>query len=429
MKEHKVFKELEELKSKLEFLEYENEYLHKALNYILTSKFGKLLKIYCKLKTKIPSFLSINKNRNIKLIKLLRNIVDSRTFVYPPTIHWNTPLYQRPHHFAIELCQKGYNYVFCSPCIRLEGIREAEMILPRLILTENWEDVISYITDGILILPSTNSNVSIDLLMELKSKGWTIIYDYIDEISDIITKNSHFQRKRHRKLRPDIIDIVCCVSLNLLNEVKSRFPKEKILYLPNACDYEHFRVKKEYSKIPVTIKPLVEMKRPIIGYYGALAKWIDYELINYIAEKRKEYILLLIGVDYDGSFKHYKFPSNVIIHPPVSYRILPKYAIWFDVSIIPFKEGSVARSTSPIKLFEYMALGKPTVCTKSLSECSLYKTPLIAIDKEDFLEKLDQALELSTNTSFLELILEEAQENTWKARIEKLLTKLEEIGD
>jgi SAM-dependent methyltransferase len=98
------------------------------------------------------------------------------------------------------------------------------------------------------------------------------------------------------------------------------------------------------------------------------------------------------------------------------YNELPKYGIWFDIAIIPFKEGKIAKSTSPIKLYEYMAMNKPVVVTVDLRECYRYKGILIANDKKEFIEKIEEALMLKDDPSYLKLLDEQARENTWKAR-------------
>ena len=102
------------------------------------------------------------------------------------------------------------------------------------------------------------------------------------------------------------------------------------------------------------------------------------------------------------------------------YQDLPNYGIWFDVAIIPFKEGDIAKSTSPLKLFEYMAMNKPVVATRDLIECQKYEGVLMAEDKNDFILKVEQALDLKDDPNYLLILDENAKSNTWLQRAMKI---------
>lgn len=166
------------------------------------------------------------------------------------------------------------------------------------------------------------------------------------------------------------------------------------------------------------------MKKPIIGYFGALADWLDYDLIN--SYKRPEYRLLIIGVDYDGSLQQLDNAPNIHYLGQKPYKILPNYRAWFDVSIIPFQTGKIADTTSPIKLFEYMALGTPIVTT-DMKECRKYKSVLWAWNAHEFVQSIDRALELRHDKHYAEILIEEARANTWRARAECFDRAIQEV--
>ena len=103
---------------------------------------------------------------------------------------------------------------------------------------------------------------------------------------------------------------------------------------------------------------------------------------------------------------------------PRNYKILKNYASKMDVMIIPFKLNDITASTSPVKLFEYMALHKPIVTT-AMRECKKYKSVLIGNSHEDFIKKLDQAISLKNDKDYIKLLDKEAIENDWnhKAKV------------
>jgi glycosyltransferase involved in cell wall biosynthesis len=93
--------------------------------------------------------------------------------------------------------------------------------------------------------------------------------------------------------------------------------------------------------------------------------------------------------------------------------------------MIPFLINEITESTSPIKLFEYMALGKPIVTT-NIAECQKYKSVLIAVDHQDYIRKIDQALALRTNEEYCAILNREAKENLWEIKAEQIINLIGE---
>jgi len=188
----------------------------------------------------------------------------------------------------------------------------------------------------------------------------------------------------------------------------------------NGVVYEHFRDIEDI--IPKEMEEAVSQKKPIIGYYGALASWFDYDLVKAIAKMRKDWNIVLIGWDYDGSLSKSGLNdiSNIHFISSVPYEKLPTYAQWFDICTIPFKINEVTLSTSPVKLFEYMALGKPIVTT-AMPECKKYRSVIIAENNtKDFVKKIEVGLKLRGNAKYEELLKKEALENTWEKKAEDI---------
>jgi glycosyltransferase involved in cell wall biosynthesis len=125
---------------------------------------------------------------------------------------------------------------------------------------------------------------------------------------------------------------------------------------------------------------------------------------------------VFIGPDYMNGISKLKDGHNVHKLGTKPYKQLPGYAAHFDCAIIPFQRGEIAKSTSPVKLFEYMAMGLPTVCTADLRECEGYEHVLISKDYEEFESNLDKAIELRKDPLVRTALIEQAKQNTWKAR-------------
>ena len=85
------------------------------------------------------------------------------------------------------------------------------------------------------------------------------------------------------------------------------------------------------------------------------------------------------------------------------------------MATIPFLINEITESTSPIKLFEYMALGKPIVTT-DMPECRKYRSVLIGNNPDDFIDKIESALALRGNPEYAATLKQEALDNTWEVK-------------
>ena len=61
----------------------------------------------------------------------------------------------------------------------------------------------------------------------------------------------------------------------------------------------------------------------------------------------------MIGVCLTGSNILQDTTENLFWVGLINHHDLPKHAVWFDVCLIPFEAGQIAKTTSPLKLYEY----------------------------------------------------------------------------
>ena len=394
--------------------------------YRLMNSVG-ILKIYrnikpSSLKRRIKRMdLSDNVNKGTyrkELNDIIKENKNKPIIIFPELMDWNIPLYQRPQHIAMNLGEEEYLYFYCTPNIQYENVKGFKKIGNGTYLTNQQNLLFEEVKHKKIIhIYATDTRPVNPWIMDSYNKGDLILYEFVDEIHEDIQGTISLEvREKHEKFLRDENVIVVATADKLITEAQ-KYRKKNIALVTNGVDCDHFSKEVSFDEIPKEIKGVALKNKPVIGYFGAFARWFDYELIKKLALERPDYEILLIGWDYDGSLKneHLDIFDNITVVGPIDYAILPKYASIFTVSIIPFVINDVTEATSPIKLFEYMALGKAIVTT-DMPECRKYESVQIGKTHEEFIQKVDLALKLNEEASYKKLLFEEAMQNTWKAK-------------
>ncbi|MGO4832267.1 glycosyltransferase, partial [Rhizobiaceae sp. 2RAB30] len=218
--------------------------------------------------------------------------------------------------------------------------------------------------------------------------------------------------------------LVVATASRLLDDVKAA-RTDNFGLVTNGVDVGHFAVRRERNATRADFSAIIERGRPIVGYFGALASWIDYELLHTMAAELPGVEIVLIGPDYDGSKELLRSgPGNVHLLDAIEYEALPKHAVWFDVAIIPFIRNDITDATSPLKLFEYMALGLPIVST-DITEARKYRSVRVGASRRDFISLVAEIVEQGTSEFERTRIRQEAEANSWSAKAEALLQLLD----
>lgn len=368
--------------------------------------------------------------------KILKKEKFKAVVVFDSRVGWNIPLFQRSQHMANELTDDGYLYFYRTSEQFDPHIKTVEKLKDRLYLVNManfalqnamFDLLKEYKGHKFLSLYSTDVYLDEQYIKEkYTDNGFKIIYEYIDELSDEISGHlPDFVYDRHKNIIEDKSNIAVGSADKLIEEIEKIRGKENVAMITNGVQYDHWQYRSD--EVPEKLKDIVSKGKPIIGYFGALAKWFDYELLKKVAKERPNYEIVLIGFLYDNSFKDSKIDELENVHylGIVDYKELNKYSQYFTISTIPFLLNDITESTSPVKLFEYMAMGHPIVTT-DMRECRKYKSVLIGKSHEDFIEKLDFALTLDKNDEYYNYLKEEALANTWKEKaaiLDRLIDK------
>lgn len=208
-------------------------------------------------------------------------------------------------------------------------------------------------------------------------------------------------------------EAVVVSSQSLFNSACTLNPNVSIVR--NGVDYKFF------ATAPSIYYKSAYGNKKVIGYYGAIAHWIDLDLLEAIADGFPDCELLLVGADECGARQRLGSKLNVRFTGEVSYGELPFYLYGFDVCVLPFRLTSLTEATNPVKVYEYLAAGKPVVSVV-LPEISQFGNLVTAVQaREAFVTEIGTALNTPPQNIDAKSMRSFAKQNTWGKRVDEFL--------
>lgn len=217
------------------------------------------------------------------------------------------------------------------------------------------------------------------------------------------------------------VDCVFAINKPLL-EAKRRLNSE-MHYSPHGVSHALFA----QALDPVTEVPrdLARLPGPVLGFYGTLEDWVDFDLIAEIARRRPDWSIVLIGQvltdtsAVDGI-------RNVHIIGRRRHNELPSYCKGFDVGLIPYRISDQLPFRNPIKLREYLSAGLPVVATEVPEVRKYERWCTVAKGAEEFVSAVDAAL--AGDSQELRRARSQAMEGEkWEARVAEISRVIEDV--
>ncbi len=357
-------------------------------------------------------------------------------FVFP-VIDWHFRI-QRPQHLATQLAQNGHRvfyftttFISGDPEITLiEQIEERVFIcqfnipypnqsIYEEVPTKTQERLYTDALDKFVRGCKIEENIAI-----VDHPFWTpialtlpaslVVYDCMDYHSGFHNTSNEILHEETHLLQN--ADLIITSSATLSEKIAQQ--RENTL-IRNAADSKWF------SQPPDVVS--FHSDKPVIGYFGAISEWFDIELVVKAAQAYPEYDFVLIGSTYLCDTKAAKTNKNIHFIGEIPYSQLKEYLYAFDVCLIPFKLVELIHYTNPVKIYEYLASGKPVVATAMPELLLLKELVYIGEDTESFISKIKQALESKDEPTGIQSRKEFALKNQWSNRAEKLEETIKSI--
>ena len=136
--------------------------------------------------------------------------------------------------------------------------------------------------------------------------------------------------------------------------------KDKIIVLPSG------------SSIQKKFEFLNNKKFFKIGYFGSIFQSRGLNLIKNLAKiDRKNEYYLYGDFDHINNYKYKSSNKNIFINNYIPYKDIPKELKKMDILLMPYVSsitvagnvGDITKFTSPLKLFDYLSVGKIIMCS------------------------------------------------------------------
>jgi glycosyltransferase involved in cell wall biosynthesis len=213
----------------------------------------------------------------------------------------------------------------------------------------------------------------------------TLIYQCVDEYSAFsgVVAQAILDLEAELLRKSDLV----VVSADKLYETKSRH-NPRTAVVRHGVDFHHFRKALD----PATVVPpeVAALPRPVIGFFGLIADWVDVELMAEVAKRYPTGSLVVLG-KATTDVSPLKVLPNVHLLGRKPYDQLPAYCKGFDVALNPFRINELTLNANPLKVREYLAAGLQVVST-NIPEVAVLGTCRVADSREEFLRQVDEAL-------------------------------------
>ncbi|HEY7517076.1 MAG TPA: glycosyltransferase [Methylomirabilota bacterium] len=240
-----------------------------------------------------------------------------------------------------------------------------------------------------------------------------VIYHCVDEYSAF----AGVPRDALRRMEQALVrraDLVLASSETLAAERRSLNPRTH--FVSHGVDVAHFA-----QALDATLAPPADagdLPRPVVGFFGLIAEWIDLELLAEIARRRPSWTVVMIGKATVDTAPLRALP-NVRLLGQKPYAMLPAYCRAFDVGLIPFRVDALTVRANPLKLREYLAAGLPVV-SSDLPEVRKYAgLARLATGVDEFVAAIEAALADRGETAARSRLAAMAHES-WEARVEQI---------
>jgi glycosyltransferase involved in cell wall biosynthesis len=366
-------------------------------------------------------------------------MLTGRDIIYISSIEW-TFLWQVHQEIALRLARAGNRVLYIENTgVRSPGIKDAGRIIARLRhwATSLWSRGVREVAPGVfvcspLVLPPFGSSlrrainntvllplikrvarrlgmrdpliwtylptdIALDLIKKLRTPRSLIVYYCVADFAQLSTHPSQIAESEQALVQN--CDVVFAMCEELATHCAG--PSHDIKIFPPGVDLDAFPLAStDHTARDADIDQIARLPRPLIGYVGGLHRYVDIDLIVSMARARPEWSWVFIG-PFQISVEQLLKEPNIHLLGPKPHNQLVDFIRAFDVCIVPYVKSIYTNTVVPVKINEYLAVGKPVVATNLPTICEFNERHKVLITAENqadpFLRGIEGALQWPTD--------------------------------
>ena len=246
-----------------------------------------------------------------------------------------------------------------------------------------------------------------------------VVYQRTDNYSEFAgaSRNAIAEADEELGRRADLV----LVSSQVLREASSGLG-DKVLLVTHGVDYDLFTP--EGGDVPVD---MAMIPRPIAGFFGGLGPTtFDAEFAAKAAALAPEFSFVFVGAVSTDVTALRRLPNTYFLGQR-PYNEVPSYGRQFDVCIMPWQHNKWIEACNPVKMKEYLSLGKPIVST-DFPEVRAFRD-FVEIDDEPagFAEAIRRSHRENSGDR-ARARRESVRHETWDAKAECVWARIEAIA-
>lgn len=245
------------------------------------------------------------------------------------------------------------------------------------------------------------TDTAIDLIQSLATPASVVAYYCGADFSVLAQDVASYRRAEHELVR--MADFVLTTCPKLFDRCKQN--NSEVHSVPAVVNLDRFQLDDKVANDKQAHTPGSEnWPRPVIGYVGGLHRFIDYELLASLARARPQWSFVFVGAQTSGVGELETLP-NVHLLGQRPHSELAGYIREFDVCTVPYLNAEVTATVVPLKINEYLAMGKPIVSTELPTVVDFNNRHHVLTtapnETEPFLKAIEKALALPCDAAIV----------------------------